>query len=68
MAGSTPRLPEQFRNPSDHIDDDFVVSELVSDSAGSHSPFGNLEFPLPYEQLRYTHPGPAERPNLAEGR
>jgi hypothetical protein len=68
MAGSTPRLPEQFRNPSDHGHDDFVVSELAADTAGSHSPFGNLEFPLPSDQLRYRHPTPADRPHLADGR
>lgn len=68
MAGSTPRLPEQFRNPSEHEIDDFLVSELVADTAGSHSPFGNLEFPLMHDQLRYRHPGPADRPNLADGR
>jgi len=66
MAGSTPRLPEQFQ--ADARVDDFHVSELVSDAAGAHSPFGDLEFPLPYQELTYTHPGPADRPHLAEGR
>ena len=37
--------------------------------AGAMSPFGaDLEFPLPIDQLWYRHPGPADRPNLAEGR
>jgi hypothetical protein len=66
MAGTAPRLPEQFRTESQPID--FTVSELVSDAAGSHSPFGDLEFPLPVDQLFYKHPGPAERPHLADGR
>jgi hypothetical protein len=66
MAGTTPRLPEQFRLPEAH--DDFVVSELVSDAAGAHSPFGDLEFPLPVEKLLYKHPTPQERPHLANGR
>ena len=66
MAGTAPRLPEQFRSPSHAID--FTVSELVSDAAGSHSPFGDLEFPLPVEKLLYKHPSPAERPHLANGR
>ncbi len=66
MAGTAPRLPEQFRSASHTID--FTVSELVSDAAGAHSPFGDLEFPLPAERLAYKHPTPAERPHLADGR
>jgi hypothetical protein len=66
MAGTAPRLPEQFRASSQT--NDFVVSELVADAAGSHSPFGNLEFPLPTEKLLYKHPTPEERPHLANGR
>jgi hypothetical protein len=66
MAGTAPRLPEQFRNPSPAID--FSVSELVSDAAGSHSPYGNLVFPLPVAKLLYKHPKPEERPHLANGR
>jgi hypothetical protein len=66
MAGTSPRLPEQFRSPSSRID--FTVSELVSDAAGAHSPFGDLDFPLPVEKLLYKHPGPQERPHLANGR
>jgi hypothetical protein len=66
MAGTAPRLPEQFRNDSHRID--FTVSELVSDAAGAHSPFGDAQFPLPVEQLFYKHPKPEERPHLANGR
>jgi hypothetical protein len=66
MAGTAPRLPEQFRDPAEH--DDFVVSELVSDAAGAHSPYGDVEFPQPVEKLLYRHPIPAERPRLAGGR
>ena len=51
MAGTAPRLPEQFRSASYAID--FNVSELVSDAAGAHSPFGDLEFPQPVEKLAY---------------
>jgi hypothetical protein len=66
MAGTAPRLPEQFRSASQAID--FNVSELVSDAAGAHSPFGSTEFPLPVEKLAYTHPRPEDRPHLADGR
>ena len=66
MAGNMPRLPEQFE--ADQHDNDFTVSELMSDAAGSHSPFGDVEFPVPYQTLTYYHPAPGERPNLADGR
>ncbi len=66
MAGIAPRTPEQFRSEPD--DNDFTVSELVSEAAGSHSPFGDTELPMPVDQLFYQHPTPADRPNLADGR
>jgi hypothetical protein len=66
MAGIAPRSPEEFRSATLVID--FSVSELVSDAAGSHSPYGDLEFPLPPSRLDYDHPKPAERPHLADGR
>jgi hypothetical protein len=67
MATNTPRLPEQFRDASSHVVD-FEVSELVSDAAGSHSPFGDNEFPLPYQVLDYPYPRPEDRPHLLDGR
>ncbi|SHH25413.1 hypothetical protein SAMN05443575_3544 [Jatrophihabitans endophyticus] len=67
MAATSPRLPEQFRSTHD-TDDDFLVSELVSDAAGAHSPFGDTEFPLPTDRLFYVHPTREERPHLADGR
>lgn len=68
MASTAPRLPERFRAAERHVDD-FHVNELAADMAGSMSPFGpELEFPLPLDQIRYTHPSPANRPNLADGR
>ncbi|MDP9117957.1 MAG: hypothetical protein M3O28_12000 [Actinomycetota bacterium] len=72
MASTAPRLPEQYKPPRSGGDlevGDFHVSELAADVAGSLSPFGQeLEFPLPLDQLRYVHPGPASRPHLADGR
>ena len=48
---------------------DFHVNELAADQAGGLSPFGpEMEFPLPLDKIRYTHPGPADRPHLADGR
>ncbi|HTZ45524.1 MAG TPA: hypothetical protein VMB79_16820 [Jatrophihabitans sp.] len=42
------------------------VNELLSNKAGSQSPFGDdVSFPLPVESLFYQHPGPDNRPHLA---
>jgi hypothetical protein len=65
LPGTTPRQPEQFRA---HENIDFVVSELVSDAAGAHAPWGDIEFPIPVSAIDYKHPGPENRPHLAEGR
>ena len=35
---------------------DHPVSELAADRTGALSPFGDLTFPLPVEDLPYTHP------------
>jgi hypothetical protein len=37
-------------------DGDHAVSELAADRTGALSPFGDLTFPLPAEDLPYTHP------------
>jgi hypothetical protein len=70
MASTTPRAPELYGGgPVVNDIGDFHVDELASDMAGSLSPYGTeLEFPLPLDQLRYRHPGPQARPNLADGR
>jgi len=68
MAGNAPGLPEHRNAPELRVGE-FHVSELAADMAGSLSPYGpEVEFPLPLHQIRYTHPGPAARPHLAEGR
>jgi hypothetical protein len=36
--------------------DDHPVSELAADRTGALSPFGDLTFPLPAEDLPYVHP------------
>jgi hypothetical protein len=36
--------------------DDHAVSELAADRTGALSPFGDTTFPLPAEELPYTHP------------
>ena len=65
MSSSTPRLPEQYGS-APHVPIEFHISEFTSDMAGSLSPFGADDpFPLPLDKIIYTHPGPADRPNLA---
>ncbi|MEZ0363771.1 MULTISPECIES: hypothetical protein [Mycobacterium] len=36
--------------------DDHAVSETHSDRTGALSPFGDVEFPLPSDDLPYLHP------------
>ncbi|HEY1441166.1 MAG TPA: hypothetical protein VGF65_10080 [Mycobacterium sp.] len=36
--------------------DDHAVSELATDRTGALSPFGDLTFPLPSDDLPYVHP------------
>ena len=68
MASITPRPAEQFGSDA-HVVANFHVDEIASDMAGSLSPFGpELQFPLPLDKIIYTHPGPGDRPHLAEGR
>ena len=62
------RPPEQFRPDGGEVID-FNVNELAADQAGALSPFGpELELPMPLDRIRYTHPSPADRPHLADGR
>jgi hypothetical protein len=68
MAGTSPRLPEQYYH-QESIAVDFHVNELAADQAGALSPFGpELEFPLPLDKIDYRYPGPESRPVLADGR
>lgn len=69
MASTEPRLPEQYVAAPAHVVPNFNISEFTADMAGSLSPFGqDVQFPLPLDQIHYTPPGPADRPNLADGR
>lgn len=69
MASTDPQLPEQRPQTTPVVVAQFHVNELAADLAGSLSPFGpEMEFPLPVDKLRYTHPGPQDRPHLADGR
>ena len=42
--------------PATDGDDDHPISELAADRTGALSPFGDLAFPLPADDLPYTHP------------
>jgi hypothetical protein len=37
-------------------EDDHAVSEVATDRTGALSPFGDITFPLPADELPYTHP------------
>jgi hypothetical protein len=68
MAGTSPRLPEQYyHQEAENVD--FHVNELAADQAGSLPPFGpDVHLPLPLSKIRYVHPGPEDRPHLAPWR
>jgi len=36
--------------------DDHAISELAADRTGALSPYGDITFPLPADELPYTHP------------
>ncbi|AEV73208.1 hypothetical protein MycrhN_2627 [Mycolicibacterium rhodesiae NBB3] len=42
--------------PATDGDDDHAVSELAADRTGALSPFGDLTFPLPSDDVPYVHP------------
>jgi hypothetical protein len=42
--------------PADLDGDEHAVSELATDRTGALSPFGELAFPLPADELPYLHP------------
>jgi hypothetical protein len=40
-----------------HLDgDEHAVSELAADRTGALSPFGDITFPLPLDEVPYVHP------------
>ena len=70
MARTSPRPPEQYFH-QERVALDFHVNELAADQAGGLSPYGpeiDNVLPLPLNKIRYKHPGPGDRPNLADGR
>ncbi|HUO38615.1 MAG TPA: hypothetical protein VMU34_12610 [Mycobacterium sp.] len=36
--------------------DEHAISELAADRTGALSPYGDITFPLPADELPYTHP------------
>lgn len=67
MASVSPQnRPQQPAQSWDDLYPEHPVNELLSNKAGSQSPFGDdISFPLPVESLFYSHPGPDNRPHLA---
>lgn len=57
IAESDPRKTKYVDNGWPTTDpDDHAVSELVTDRTGALSPFGDLVFPVPSNDLPYVHP------------
>ncbi|MCW2688701.1 MAG: hypothetical protein JWR37_3591 [Mycobacterium sp.] len=59
MADKKPQKTQYVDNGwpvYDGDEDDHAVSELATDRTGALSPFGELAFPLPADELPYTHP------------
>ena len=53
------RQKKQYIDPGWPVldgDDDHAVSELATDRTGALSPFGELTFPLPSDDIPYVHP------------
>ena len=57
-ADSKPQKTRYIDNgwPTGDDPDDHPVSELAADRTGALSPFGDITFPLPADELPYTHP------------
>jgi hypothetical protein len=63
MAGTVSPQSQPSHN-WDELYPEHPVNELLSNKAGSQSPFGDdIAFPLPVDSLYYSHPGPANHPN-----
>ena len=51
--------PGKGKNPAPK-DGHLPVNEMLGEYQGANSPFGDeVKFPLPLDQLNYTHPDPA---------
>ena len=53
------RQKKQYVDPGWPVldsDEDHAVSELATDRTGALSPFGELTFPLPSDDIPYVHP------------
>ena len=56
MAGNQDNKNRYVDNGWPQTDGDLAVSELRTDRTGALSPFGDLVFPLPSDDLPYVHP------------
>lgn len=64
MAGTVSSQQNQAQRNWDDLYPEHPVNELLSNKAGSQSPFGDdIAFPVPVDSLFYQHPGPDNRPN-----
>ena len=61
VADNAEKKPQKSRSRNRYVDNgwpegDHAVSELAADRTGALSPFGDVTFPLPADELPYTHP------------
>jgi hypothetical protein len=58
VADNKPQKSRYIDNgwPTFDGEDDHAVSELAADRTGALSPFGDITFPVPADDLPYTHP------------
>ncbi|KLO31765.1 hypothetical protein ABW16_02865 [Mycolicibacter heraklionensis] len=56
MAGNQDNKNRYVDNGWPQTDGEPAVSELRTDRTGALSPFGDLVFPLPSDELPYLHP------------
>jgi hypothetical protein len=58
VADNKPQKSQYVDNgwPSLDGEDDHAISELAADRTGALSPFGDITFPVPADELPYTHP------------
>lgn len=59
VVAENKRQKKQYVDPGWPVldgDDDHAVSELATDRTGASSPFGDLTFPLPADDIPYVHP------------
>jgi len=56
VADNADKKPRKYVDNGWPAQHDHAVSELAADRTGALSPFGDITFPVPADELPYTHP------------